>query len=1518
MKRLILSLALLAGVLNSTQAQVWSEPAVPGEDLNALTSSEIVYLYNVEADAFMMYGMTSNNQACAARLTNGDYTATIPNQSYVFVSNGKVRIRNRERGGSYYLSCPTEKANDVVINKTTNAYFTYEETAEGNRVYRLNNVKFEKDLDVSWTYGGHLTLTDGMGYTTWAFVKESSVTNGAYALYKSKRLMYGIYKVLADAGKVETYNDALEEAAVAYTDANATVESITEAARRLFETVCVDITTPVDVSFMLDNADMVGSANAGGWYSGNPAFGWGEFEIYHAAFTLEQDNLLPLGTYDLGFHSLYREDGSGTAPTLTVTTGKGKYTGQTPLMGTIDYAVTDATDNNWTTVSGKIQPNGMQSCGQALAHGDAMAWVRDIAVDASGDVNIKYTVSTANQWVNWQGFRLYYKGLSREELTASLEEAIDEATQLYSDGSGLGADALKETIDEASGVYADTESTNTAIKNAIDAIKEAMKAYRYGNASADNPIDKTSLIVNPGFEKQNEGWIVSGMVTQGNDVFKQKNGSLYLEKWTGRGGKVGDGSALQTVEGLDMGIYQLVAGAQNIQEDTPNAAQNGVWIVANDSRTAVDKTAEYTLTFTNIESSVTIGFLAEGATGNWISVDNFRLYYIGGTDADYKAELQRYLDNARALVSTKMHTAVLQTLESTIAAAQTEMEKDNTQGYIKVSTPLREATIEAERSIGAYAALDAAIKKAEEGYGDGGKEGAEEYLAAIHVAQTAYENGATSYEELAHQIQLLDDAAFAFMIQSPTGAIPTITQTDKRYARGSVMAFGRFTYTLNGAVLREAGFCYSTEKNPTVLDQRSTKYIESNGRIYVMQDMQPATVYYARPYVVTEGYQVVYGDELKIITIPKANIGWSWNWGGSAEENERVSSAMRYGIEDIWGNLMSTQGFHLTGNYGSGTPTADCSYGGWMRVGPNASYQRTGTILHEAAHGVGVGTHWTWGTLLVGGVWTGPRANSVLQFWDNNTTATMAGDSQHMWPYGINGAHEDNGSEHLYFAQALIIQAFHEDGLSPTDGCFALPAYTFEHDDDVKYYIKNESAAYGLGTSYLTVEGSTLKWKEATSADTKADDAFAWYLSFDATTQYYSLRNASTGQYITYTGSTFKTVSRATPSSADKFHLIKGRKDVKVGSGSSSVSVRGYWILKSNGGSATAMVASAGGAVASAGFDLSADASAQHWVILTAEETEMFDEIAREAATNQLEALIEGFTAVKETPHAAMAEDADAALETALTSATAIADDASASLFTIQEAVANLRQAGMDFLASVSAADVEQPFDITFLMADASITTGEGWSVAKDVQSSCIEFYEQAFDFNQTVGGLPTGTYKLMVQGFNRPGETSEVYAAYQQGNNNVVAYLYAGTESTKLCHLAEYASSRKVHSDDLTMSSPKSYVPCTIASGAAYFKKGYYDNELFFELTKATDLKLGIRQSTSASLYWTFFDNFRLYSYGRMSKDEATGIEVTGMEQPVPYGTDVYNIHGQKVGTTLEGLPRGMYIVNKRKVIVK
>ena len=756
MRRFTFILWLLAGTFLVAKAQTWTAPQVPGESLEALKSSDVVYVYNVEADAFAMYGMTSNTQVCATRLSNGDVKASTPHQSYVFVSDGQLRIRNKEKGGSYYFSCATDNANDVVMNKTTNAYFTYAKE-DGQNVYTLTNAEFGKALDVSWTYGGHLTLTGGSGQTKWAFIKESNVTNNAYVIYKAKKRMYAIYEALVSAGKAEAHKDALDEALAAYTNGRATVASITEATRKLFGKVFVDISAPLNVSFLLENADFISGMSAKGWGNTSPATGWGEMEVYHSAFTLEQDATVPLGAYEVGFHSLYREDGSGSAPTLTVKTDKGTYTGKTPLMGSIDYAVTNTSGNNWSSSNGKIQPNGMQSCGQALAHGDAMAWAKNVAVSATGAINIRYAVTSGSQWANFQGFELIFKGIDRSELVASLKSTISEATTLYGNGSGKGAEDLKAVIDAANAVYADGDATNKAMNDAIGSLVSAMTNYRNSNASVENPINKTSLIENPSFEQSTTGWAVSGLATQTNADFKQKSGSTYLEKWVSSGNRVGSASVSQNVIGMEAGVYQLKVGAQNIQQNS-SATQSGVWIYANGAKTQISKADEYVLTFVNIESETEIGFKAENASGNWIAVDNFRLYYVGN-DADFKAALQEYIDKAKALVGAKTHAAAQEALVAAIAAAEKEVAKDDFSGYADVATPLRKATEEAERSAEAYANLFAAIEKAEKQYASNSNPN---LFDAITIARALYEDGETAYEDLADMADFL-----AIAVNSP-------------------------------------------------------------------------------------------------------------------------------------------------------------------------------------------------------------------------------------------------------------------------------------------------------------------------------------------------------------------------------------------------------------------------------------------------------------------------------------------------------------------------------------------------------------------------------------------------------------------------------------------------------------------------------------------------------------------------------------------------------------------------------
>ncbi|MBR4845406.1 MAG: hypothetical protein IKU98_03200, partial [Bacteroidaceae bacterium] len=299
MKRSFLMLSLLLGINSYMQAQTWTAPIVPGENLNSVNSTDTLYFYNVEADAFVINGMTSNSQACATRLTNGDYTKTGPNRFYLYVTDGQVKMKQVSENKAY-VSCNSENANDVLIKSGTevNTEFTYTETSEGSRVYKLNNTVLGKDLDIAWARGGQLTTTDGVGKNNWAFIKESSVKDGSFALYKSKKQLYAIYQALEAAGATAAYEEALSDALAAYTNKRATVETITAAARTLFKEVHADIVEPLNVSFLLENADMVGNASVDKWIKSSPAFGWGEFEIYHNGFTLEQETTLPLGSYN--------------------------------------------------------------------------------------------------------------------------------------------------------------------------------------------------------------------------------------------------------------------------------------------------------------------------------------------------------------------------------------------------------------------------------------------------------------------------------------------------------------------------------------------------------------------------------------------------------------------------------------------------------------------------------------------------------------------------------------------------------------------------------------------------------------------------------------------------------------------------------------------------------------------------------------------------------------------------------------------------------------------------------------------------------------------------------------------------------------------------------------------------------------------------------------------------------------------------------------------------------------------
>ena len=260
------------------------------------------------------------------------------------------------------------------------------------------------------------------------------------------------------------------------------------------------------------------------------------------------------------------------------------------------------------------------------------------------------------------------------------------------------------------------------------------------------------------------------------------------------------------------------------------------------------------------------------------------------------------------------------------------------------------------------------------------------------------------------------------MMQLAMAQAPTVV-TDTRFARGATMAFGRIkSASANGGpTIQKRGFCLAETPNPTIDDMTSTKQISNNGIIYYFENLKPSTKYYMRAYATNSDGVTGYGDVIKFYTIPKGEITYWYNNGGDAAANNRVNAAATEACE-IFNNLTCIKK-HFSIGYSAGTPTADCYYADtpWMNMGANASYQRTGTIMHEMQHGLGLvpySTQWYKNILrerLDGegrgsGRWLGDRVSEFLDFWDNTTGSQLSGDYQHMWPYGINGAHEDDGT----------------------------------------------------------------------------------------------------------------------------------------------------------------------------------------------------------------------------------------------------------------------------------------------------------------------------------------------------------------------------------------------------------------------------------------------------------------------------------------------------------------------------
>jgi hypothetical protein len=143
------------------------------------------------------------------------------------------------------------------------------------------------------------------------------------------------------------------------------------------------------------------------------------------------------------------------------------------------------------------------------------------------------------------------------------------------------------------------------------------------------------------------------------------------------------------------------------------------------------------------------------------------------------------------------------------------------------------------------------------------------------------------------------------------------------------------------------------------------------------------------------------------------------------EELKKIEEQCEKSLEEATKiyNKFTKLKIHLNVSYSPGTPTADCSFGGSMRLGHS---RNTRTVLHEMGHAFGVGTHGNWGKLLVNGLWQGKHANKLLQKFTGDPKAQLHGDRMHMWPYGLNYDTEVKSPED-FKRSCLMVEAVVQD-----------------------------------------------------------------------------------------------------------------------------------------------------------------------------------------------------------------------------------------------------------------------------------------------------------------------------------------------------------------------------------------------------------------------------------------------------------------------------------------------------------
>ena len=518
-----------------------------------------------------------------------------------------------------------------------------------------------------------------------------------------------------------------------------------------------------------------------------------------------------------------------------------------------------------------------------------------------------------------------------------------------------------------------------------------------------------------------------------------------------------------------------------------------------------------------------------------------------------------------------------------------------------------------------------------------------------------------------------------------------------------------------------------------------------------------------------------------------------------------------------------------------------------------------------------------------------------------------------------------NGSDK---SSGISLMAWLPDGGTPVKS--SLTSFSVDNwTEDIVHFTLTETttgriqlgfqAPESRGSANVTEQkDGRLALKELSSEDVLTNDSAAWHVIFNAEKSLYSFKNVATGHVITYDTHTSSMRTGEADGATDDVlsHLMRGRKDVVEGS-----SVRGYWMIHNDGSeSPKVMSAENGSTLTTATYNLGNDATAQRWLILDKNTMESIEMQAKKDYSKQLDDYLDLVKKLRSTPHREDVAGTDKTFDDGLETIKSRRLTAT-SAGKLSSLVAEAHALAYNFLSHVTPLSKYEPFDLTFMVMNPGMDQLNGWTGKPALNHSSGEFYQATFDFNQTISNLPVGSYQLRVQAFQRPGSAETAYQAHMSGDDKVTTEIYLGDRSCKVKQAVTEARETPigVGNESMLPSNPAKYIPNDMLSASEYFANGLYENNVSARVeTENSSLKLGIRCTFSDNMYWSIFDNFRLYYFGNMPFEEVMPVKKIQV-QTQSVSDRVFTIDGRAInmhGKGVESLPHGVYIIGGKKIV--